>query len=544
MLGGIDIRVATTNATLRRDGAQAGPVRRRRHHRAPAPPARLPRGHGVPAHRRGLPRRAGARARACSTRSSSRGRAARPGPRLGGPHHRQRARSPCRPPRRASCAAWPPTLDEAYQIETELAQRCLRQRGRQGRPQGVRREAPAGLAGQVAAVARRPAGAVPHRRGPVRVAARATGRAPSRWRCGSEVVRDAARRRRGVGRRARARSTACRSSTARAGSTTTPPGRLAERARHRAGPPPLLGHRRHDPAGPGQRPRHGASSPATLDVGGRVRGRGPRHQAPAEEGGGAAGVVATATPTRRRSRSRRRSIPPRSPTRCSRRGSPSPLCDVGPAGPPRHRARRLPAGDRRAHGPDDRGGGGQPVRLVPGRARRPRSWSPRPPRTAWSATRTPSTRCRSWTSTWPAALVAGQPRGRRPPRRARRAAGLPARLGLRLPTPCTWPSTPSPGARRPWPRCTPPRWRGAGAGHRRPGPPRPLLAASRRRCTSPCDALGLDADDPRGVTVTGGLPFAGGAGSNYLTHAIAAMVDAPAGRSRLGRAWSPASACT
>ncbi len=39
------------------------------------------------------------------------------------------------------------------------------------------------------------------------------------------------------------------------------------------------------------------------------------------------------------------------------------------------------------------------------------------------------------------------------------------------------------------------------------------------------DALGLVAGDPRGVTVTGGLPFAGGAGSDYQTHAIAAMVD-------------------
>lgn len=36
------------------------------------------------------------------------------------------------------------------------------------------------------------------------------------------------------------------------------------------------------------------------------------------------------------------------------------------------------------------------------------------------------------------------------------------------------------------------------------------------------DALGTD---PPSVTVTGGLPFAGGAGSNYLTHSIAAMVD-------------------
>jgi acetyl-CoA C-acetyltransferase len=39
------------------------------------------------------------------------------------------------------------------------------------------------------------------------------------------------------------------------------------------------------------------------------------------------------------------------------------------------------------------------------------------------------------------------------------------------------------------------------------------------------DALGLDAGDPRGVTVTGGLPFAGGAGSNYMMHSIAAMTD-------------------
>ena len=39
------------------------------------------------------------------------------------------------------------------------------------------------------------------------------------------------------------------------------------------------------------------------------------------------------------------------------------------------------------------------------------------------------------------------------------------------------------------------------------------------------DALGLAADDPRGVTVTGGLPFAGGPASNYLSHSIATMVQ-------------------
>ncbi len=40
------------------------------------------------------------------------------------------------------------------------------------------------------------------------------------------------------------------------------------------------------------------------------------------------------------------------------------------------------------------------------------------------------------------------------------------------------------------------------------------------------DALGLRADDARApFTVTGGLPFFGGAGSDYLTHSIATMVD-------------------
>ena len=40
-----------------------------------------------------------------------------------------------------------------------------------------------------------------------------------------------------------------------------------------------------------------------------------------------------------------------------------------------------------------------------------------------------------------------------------------------------------------------------------------------------CDALGISPTDPRGVTVTGGLPFSGGAGSNYMLHSIATMTD-------------------
>jgi acetyl-CoA C-acetyltransferase len=39
------------------------------------------------------------------------------------------------------------------------------------------------------------------------------------------------------------------------------------------------------------------------------------------------------------------------------------------------------------------------------------------------------------------------------------------------------------------------------------------------------DGLGLDSADPRGLTVTGGLPFFGGPGNNYAMHAIASTVE-------------------
>ncbi|MCB1014087.1 MAG: hypothetical protein KDB10_03070 [Acidimicrobiales bacterium] len=39
------------------------------------------------------------------------------------------------------------------------------------------------------------------------------------------------------------------------------------------------------------------------------------------------------------------------------------------------------------------------------------------------------------------------------------------------------------------------------------------------------DALGITLGDDRVPTVTGGLPFAGGPGSNYVTHSLAAMVE-------------------
>ncbi|MEN8184757.1 MAG: acetyl-CoA synthetase, partial [Myxococcota bacterium] len=39
------------------------------------------------------------------------------------------------------------------------------------------------------------------------------------------------------------------------------------------------------------------------------------------------------------------------------------------------------------------------------------------------------------------------------------------------------------------------------------------------------DALGLAVDDPRPLTVTGGLPYHGGPGSNYCAHSVATMVE-------------------
>jgi acetyl-CoA C-acetyltransferase len=39
------------------------------------------------------------------------------------------------------------------------------------------------------------------------------------------------------------------------------------------------------------------------------------------------------------------------------------------------------------------------------------------------------------------------------------------------------------------------------------------------------DALGVGPDDARSVTVTGGLPYHGGPGSNYMTHSIATMAE-------------------
>ncbi len=40
-----------------------------------------------------------------------------------------------------------------------------------------------------------------------------------------------------------------------------------------------------------------------------------------------------------------------------------------------------------------------------------------------------------------------------------------------------------------------------------------------------CEMLGIDEADPRGLTVTGGLPYAGGPGNGYTLHSLAMMMD-------------------
>lgn len=40
-----------------------------------------------------------------------------------------------------------------------------------------------------------------------------------------------------------------------------------------------------------------------------------------------------------------------------------------------------------------------------------------------------------------------------------------------------------------------------------------------------CQSLGLSTDDARGLTVTGGLPYFGGPGNNYVSHSIAEMMN-------------------
>ncbi|MBN9262778.1 MAG: hypothetical protein J0J14_18215 [Hyphomicrobium sp.] len=45
-----------------------------------------------------------------------------------------------------------------------------------------------------------------------------------------------------------------------------------------------------------------------------------------------------------------------------------------------------------------------------------------------------------------------------------------------------------------------------------------------------CAEMGIPLDDPRGLTITGGLPYFGGPGNNYVTHSIAEMMSRVRGK--------------
>ena len=118
--------------------------------------------------------------------------------------------------------------------------------------------------------------------------------------------------------------------------------------------------------------------------------------------------------------------------------------------------------------------------------------------------------------------------------RARGAAGLPARLRPTPRTLPTWPATPSCGAPPPWPPRPAPRWP-APASASTTWPTSTSTPASPARCASRSTRWGSARTTPRAVTQTGGLPYHGGPGSNYMTHSLAAMVETLRARPRLLR---------
>ena len=270
MLGGIDIRIASPNASFGvmepRRGSLPG-----RHDRPPPPPAQLAGGHGVPPDGRGPARPARPRARPHQ----------RGGPReslidearVGPAHHGQRSRSRYRE-RRPLYAGLLVDLEEAYKIERELPGRVL-YRGRQGRSEGVRREANAGLASAVRV-------AVDPRSPCIIGVAQQTWRpkeaeSPEPLTMWEEISRSRGRHWRTTSLRT---STACRSCTARPGSTTTRPARSPERSAGRRHHPGSAARRRRC-ACAGRR-RGDASRRVRLRSGGRRRG--PRHAPLAKAG--------------------------------------------------------------------------------------------------------------------------------------------------------------------------------------------------------------------------------------------------------------------
>ena len=330
-------------------------------------------------------------------------------------------------------------------------ERDLPDRGRQGRSEGVRREAKAGLERRQSGESD-PARSIRGTPCIIGVAANTwhpevTGEAgaPEPLEMWEHVARLAERDAGSPG--CSPRSTASRSCTARPGSTTTrsPAG---GRARRRSAPSPLLRHRRHDHAA--ARQRHVRGDAARRD-GSRAdhERRGAGHEAAAQAAGRALRRRRSRPPNVRRSRGSRRPIPIEVAHEVFQAWLTFAVFDNARRARPRDRPRRVPPRDRRDARTDDADRGAQPARLVPRRAvgRRDRRTSPRQP-----------------DGRLPVHQVHGVGDGRRHGRRARarhararrrarhpaRSARVPARLVLRARSGARRRAPRSRGVRRRW----------------------------------------------------------------------------------------------
>ena len=483
----------------------------------------VPGGDGVPAHRRGVPRPAGARARAAQ-------RDRRPRTSCWTRAHDWAGRITANAPLAVQATKESvlrglalPTRRRPTRSSRSSPARCSRART----PRRARRRSPRSASpiwtGPVSGVD--PAHAVPHRRGAAHVAPERRARRPSRWSCGTRSCRRGGRAtpaRRGDVLDAvdSLQIVYCQS-----WQYDDPAGRLADALGIDPAPPPLLRHRRHDAAGARAGRGRGDRSRGELRRRASIAGaEALETMRQAEEGGRAAGVVATATRSARRSRSRRRSTRPRSPTRCSRRGSRS-RCATSPAGPTsasRPTSYRRQLGELLA-----------PMTEVA--AANPYAWFPVERTAEELVTPTAENRMVGYPYTKymvsvmdvdMAAAVIVAPATTRPTRSACPPSGAcTCGAGATPPTRSTSPSTPTCRRSPAMAAASAEALAARGRRHRRRRPPRPLQLLRQLGALRPRRARARRRRRPRAVTVTGGLPFAGGAGSDYMTALIATMAD-------------------
>ena len=402
-------------------------------------------------------------------------------------------------------------------------ERDLPDRGRQGRPAGVRREAQAGL-DRRSERCDRSAHAVHHRgRARTRGIREDVGDAgaPEPLEMWEHVARLAERDAGKPG--CSARSTASRSCTARRGSTTT----RSRASRERLGADPR--HRHYSGIGgtTTQQLVNGTSrSDAARRDGPRAdhERRGAGHQAAAQAAGRALRRVvrarrALAVPVgvaARPDRGRARGVPGLAHVRAC---STTPGAHVSASASTTYRAE---IGEMLA-----------PMTQIA--ARNPHAWY-RVERTAAEIVDArPDNRMVGYPYTkymvsvmdvdMAGALVARDARARRRARHPARSARVPARLVLRARSGARRRSTPTSRARRRWRAASAEALRVAGASVDDVALLRSLLVLRELAALRVRRARHRASTIRAGVTVTGGLPYHGGPASGYLTHSIAAMVE-------------------